>query len=77
MKRSLHERVAMKMAMSFSVGSYHSYDTILAHLRIHHTEQSLLELITGLEEGARLMGAGADWKYLDDEDEKKPGAGPG
>jgi hypothetical protein len=67
-KRTLHERVAARMALSESVGSYHSYEVILASLRRRYaTEQELLEVVTGLEEGARLMGAPPGWKLLSDE----------
>jgi hypothetical protein len=66
---TLHERVAQKMAMSFSVGSFHSYETILAALRKQFTtEQQLRDSIEQLEAGAQSMGAPPGWKFLSPED---------
>ena len=66
---TLHERVAQKMAMSFSVGSYHSYETILAALRKQFTtEQQLREKIEQLEAAAPQFGAPPGWKFLQPED---------
>lgn len=64
--KTLHERVATRMAASASVGPYASYETILAALkRKFPTEEDLRQIIAVMEQAARTADPELppDWRF--------------
>lgn len=68
MALSLHERVAAAMKLSYSAGTFNSYDVILAKLREKFPTEEALQAQVGVIE-KRLKDAGImprDMKFPDD-----------
>lgn len=64
--KTLHERVAEKMAAS-TVGRYHSYEVILQSLRAKYpTESDLRAVIGTMEAAARIAFGDPNIRFLDE-----------